>query len=182
MISQLIKRQPIIKTERLTLKSYDDSDNDSLVDILLNNEIKKTFMIPDFESRKQTEDMFYKLKEYSLSNEHFEYGIFLENQLIGFINACEIDNDSIELGYVIHPDFKGKGYATEALKAAVNELFRMGYNSVTAAYFEENIAIIRVLEKCGMQPLTKDDYIEYRGKSHHCLYYGISRKNTLIKR
>jgi RimJ/RimL family protein N-acetyltransferase len=175
MSSQKTEKSNLLATQRLILKPYEEEDKVACIELLLNEEIKKTFMIPNFESQEQAEDMFYKLKQYSISNDHFEYGIYLDNQLIGFINDCEIENDSIELGYVIHPHFKGKGFATEALKAAVNELFRMGYKSVTAAYFEENIASRRVLDKCGMQPLPKDDYIEYLGKSHHCLYYGISR-------
>ena len=34
-------------------------------------------MIPDFEAKEDAKKMFYKLKEWSLSEEHYEYGIYL---------------------------------------------------------------------------------------------------------
>lgn len=170
------KKQPILQTQRLTLKAYEDSDAAAMVDILCNAEIKKTFMIPDFASRQQAEALFYRLKEFSRSDDRFEYGIYLQGTLIGFLNDCDMEGDTIEVGYVIHPDYQGKGYATEALRAAIKELFRMGYCHVTAGFFEENPASGRVMEKCGMHklPLEKDE--EYQGSLHHTLYYGIDKE------
>ena len=169
------KKQKVLKTERLVLKSYSDSDKDKMVEMLCNDEIKETFMIPDFETKEEAESLFFKLKEFSLSDSHFEYGIYLNDSLIGFLNDCEINGTTIEVGYVVSPEHKGNGYASEALKAAIDELFRMGYEHVTAGFFEENTASRRVMEKCGMHPLDSEDYEEYRGKLHRCLYYGIDR-------
>ena len=44
------------------------------------------------------------------------------------------------------------------------------------AFFEENIASKRVMEKCGMIPIGKEEYIEYRGVVHRCVYYSIKQK------
>lgn len=82
----------------------------------------------------------------------------------------------IEVGYVISPEYKGNGYATEALKAAIDELFRMGYNHVTAVFFEENAASRRVMEKCGMHLLDMEDTEDYQGVTHRCLYCGIDKE------
>ena len=178
MSYKTLRKVAELKTPRLSLKAYEESDKSALVNLLLNEEIKKTFMIPDFKTREEAEVMFNQLKDFSHSKDHFEYGIFLKDKLIGFINDCVIEKNTIELGYVIHPDYRGNGYAPEALRVVINELFRVGFNHIIAASFEENPASKRVLEKCGMQILNKDDYIEYQGSSHHCFYYGISKSNT----
>lgn len=67
--------------------------------------------------------------------------------------------------------------ATEAVSACIDELFRIGLQKVTAGFFEENNASRRVMEKCGMHKLKKEDDIEYGGILHHCLYYGIENPN-----
>ena len=164
-----------MKTPRLELKTYEESDKDFMVEILLNEEIKETFMIPDFEKREQAENLFYKLKGFCESEDHFEYGIYKENQLIGFINDCEIEEDMIELGYVIHPKFKGNRYATEALKAAIDELFRMGFTCVRAGFFETNLASYRVMQKAGMKKIDLTDQTEYHGVVHNEIYCEICK-------
>lgn len=164
-----------LKTERLVLKAYEDSDQEKLIELLCNEEVKETFMIPDFATEAEAVNMFYKLKEFSVSDSHFEYGIYLEEQLIGFVNDVETDGDTIEIGYVIHPKQKNHGYATEALSAVIKELFRMGYSVVRAGFFSENIASKRVMEKSGMGKIEKTDDIAYHGKIHHCYYYEIRK-------
>ena len=64
----------------------------------------------------------------------------------------------------------GHGYATEAVRAVLEELRDMGFRRVTAGYFEGNEASHRVMEKCGMQPVAYTDEEEYRGVRHLCRY------------
>ena len=90
-----------------------------------------------------------------------------------FLNETEKTENSIELGWVVHPNYHNRGFATQAAKLAIAFLFQKGYQEVTAGAFEENPASMRVMEKCGMTRLKKNDYIDYRGKSHRCIYYGI---------
>ena len=99
----------------------------------------------------------------------------LDDELIGFFNDVENDGSRIELGYVISPAHWGKGYATEMLRGAVADLFSRGYQEVVAGAFEENKASMRVMEKAGMTRITLEEDIDYRGASHHCLYYSIKK-------
>lgn len=163
-----------ICTKRLLLRPYEEKDRESLVRILRNKEISSTFMLPDFVDDAAAEALFRKLLILSHQEDHFERAICLENKPIGFLNDVEIKDGTIELGYVIHPDYQNQGYATEALTAAIGELFRRGYSTVRAGYFSENIASGRVMEKSGMHPISRVDTIEYRGIAHRCFYYEIS--------
>jgi RimJ/RimL family protein N-acetyltransferase len=170
-VEVVLKKASRIQTNRLELKPYSDSDLEDMVCILCNDEIKKTFMIPDFETKDDAIKMFYKVKEWSFEEERFEYGVYQNDQLIGFVNDVEINKDLIEIGYVIHPNYKNQGYATEVLSAVLKELFRIGYTHVKAGLFEENVASRRVMEKCGMKITKEEDDIEYQGKIHHCIYF-----------
>ena len=62
-----------------------------MVRILCDEQIKKTFMIPDFREIAQAKELFYKLMRFGRSDDHFEYGIYLDGKLIGFVNDCDMD-------------------------------------------------------------------------------------------
>ena len=174
-MGRLIQKKASILTERLTLKPYSLSDTDRLVDLLTNRRITQTFIIPDFETEAQARAFAEKLIRFSQIDDvrHLEYGIYKQGCLIGFINDCGIEEDSIEIGYVIHPDEQGHGYATEAIRAIFHELREMGFKKVTAGFFPENLASRRVMEKCGMKQSELISEEKYRGVLHQCLYYEI---------
>lgn len=180
-MSGQVTQTECIQTNRLELKSYKISDKEQLIKLLTNTEVTKTFMVPEFKSLKQVLDLVCKLIEFSKAEDttHLEYGIYLNGTLIGFINDCGLDDEEIEIGYVIHPDYKGQGYATEAVSAVIMDLFKMGFKKITAGCFEENIASRRVMEKCGMQLIEKSNIEEYRGVSHICRYFEITNPNML---
>ncbi len=152
-----------------------ESDQERMLDILTSEQVNQTYMLPDFEKREDAEPLFQKLLNMSVSPVLYARAIALEDGLIGFLNQVEVEDGSIELGYVIHPDFQGRGYMTQALKLAMDELFTLGYQEVITGAFSENAASIRVMEKCGMTRMDKTEEIEYRGKTHTCIYYSQKR-------
>lgn len=164
-----------IKTGRLEIMPFRVKDFPNLAEILTNSQIKKTYMIPDFETREALNIMVQKIAQYSLSDQRFERGIFLEDRLIGFVNEVERKDGSMELGYVIHPSFWGRGYATEMLKSVIEMLLEAGFSQVITGAFEENTASIRVMEKCGMRKTDLEADIAYRGRNHHCIYYSFEK-------
>ena len=64
-----IRKKALIQTERLTL----------------NQEIGKTFMVPDFQTRDQAIALAEKLVAFSCIEDttHLEYGIYLGDQFLG---------------------------------------------------------------------------------------------------
>lgn len=170
-----IKKKPQIKTERLILRPYSEQDVDFLVDLLTNPEVTSTFMVPEMASRSRAEELARKLIGFSQPSDtkHLEYGIYLNDKMIGFVNDCGIEDDEIEIGYVIHPQYQGHGYAAEAVHAIIAELRKMGFRKVTAGYFSENTASLRVMEKCGMQKTAITEEEDYRGQRHICRYCEI---------
>lgn len=166
-----------LHTDRLSLRTLEDTDQGAAINILTNDIVKQTYMLPDFKNPAEAAALFQRLKDYSVGQEHYIRGIYLQNTLIGFFNDVQIRDNSIELGWALHPDNHNRGYATEALKCVIADLFRLGFETVTAGAFSENIASIRVMEKAGMCRLPQEEEIAYRGKNHHCIYYSIENKS-----
>lgn len=154
----------ILKTPRLEIRPYKESDIPALMRILADKVIARTFILPDYETFKEYEALAKKLMAYSYSDEHFERGIYRGDTLVGFVNDVEIAEEAVEMGYVIHPDFQGQGYATEMFRAVIAELFEGGFRKVKTAAFEGNTASIRVMEKCGMSKTDFCSFIEHQGE------------------
>jgi ribosomal-protein-alanine N-acetyltransferase len=64
-------------------------------------------------------------------------------------------------GYVLAKDAWGYGYATEALSAIVDLARTRGVGSLRASCHGENIASMRVLEKCGFVREQPDHYVTF---------------------
>jgi RimJ/RimL family protein N-acetyltransferase len=57
-----------------------------------------------------------------------------------------------ELGWSLHPDSTGRGYATEAVRELIRRCFEdLGLRRVTANCFADNVASWRLMERVGMR-------------------------------
>ena len=165
-------------TERLEVKPFSDEDREAVLDLVTDNFVKQTYMLPDFASREDAIPLFERLKGLSQGDDRLVGGIYLGGAFIGFMNEVEIKDKSIELGYALLPKFHNRGYCTEALKGAIDYLFCLGFEEVVAGAFEGNEASFRVMVKSGMEKQEYQDEIEYRGKVHSCVYYAIRKRES----
>ena len=163
-------------TERLRFHPFQVEDRPAMGGLLTNREIAKTFMLPDFDSEEAVDKLFARFLELSRREDRYVAGICLKGALIGFLNDVENDGSRMELGYVIDPAQRGKGYATQMLRGAIADLFHRGYREVVAGAFEENKASLRVMEKAGMTRIPLEEDIDYRGRGHHCLYCSVRKE------
>jgi len=174
------------QTDRLEVRPFMACDRDNVINLFMDPVVKQTYMLPDFSAREEAGKLFERLMDLSQKEGRYVAGICLEDQCIGILNETEVSGESIELGYAMLPEYHNCGYCTEALAGAIEWLLERGFRGVVTGAFEENLASTRVMEKCGMERLEKQDEIEYRGKVHSCVYYTY-RKNhrifdTLVKR
>lgn len=75
------------------------------------------------------------------------------DRMIGTCGFTRFDfqNNSAEIGYVLHPDHWHRGIATEAASALIRFAFEtIGVHRVEAKFMLQNAASRRVMEKCGM--------------------------------
>jgi [ribosomal protein S5]-alanine N-acetyltransferase len=84
-------------------------------------------------------------------------GTFLvekDGAVIGSTGLHTYDDAPAATGYIIARPHWGHGYATEATRAMLELARSRGYPRVEAGCHPENLASIRVLEKCGLRHET----------------------------
>ena len=164
------------KTDRLQIKPIAREDKEYVLDLLTDETVAKTYMLPEYKDRKEAESLFLRLVELSADDSRFVAGVYLDGRFIGMMNETEVKDRQIEMGYAYLPAYYNRGYATEAFRGAIGYLFAHGFETVLAGAFSENPASLRVMEKCGMTRQEYTDTIDYRGHTHTCIYYAIKKQ------
>ena len=164
--------QKEIPTPRLLLRPLQKGDEAAVMQLLRCDAVKATYMIPDL-TEAEAKALFARYYQLSKGKERFLRAISSEGRFIGWIHDTEICDTAMELGWALLPSDWGRGYATEAVKAAIGALQAVGFGCVYAGAFAENKASLRVMQKAGMHLMDKTEQLEYRGKCHTCLYYEI---------
>jgi RimJ/RimL family protein N-acetyltransferase len=83
------------------------------------------------------------------------YYLWYESKSAGAISMTSMSKSSGEIGYELDPDFRGIGFATEALAAVVDAApERHGFTMLSAQVYAENTASRRVLEKTGFSAVS----------------------------
>ncbi|WP_409177139.1 GNAT family N-acetyltransferase [Brevibacillus fortis] len=98
-----------------------------------------------------------ELAPWSLESTHWLTWIIRETDSgndVGLISICTRNRENLtaEVGFIILDGFKGKGYATEAIRRVIDlAVDTFGFKKFTAVCSEEHVASRRVLEKAGMK-------------------------------
>ena len=72
---------------------------------------------------------------------------------IGYVQMAPVEG-GWEIGYHIAKAYTGRGYATEAVRAFLPEMAgQIGIREVLGICLKENAASVRVLKKCGFEPV-----------------------------
>lgn len=166
---------------RLGFRNWIESDIPKMIEISGNEEVMKFF--PAVATLEQTSEFIHKLQT---SFKEKGYCYFAVDELetgkfVGFIGFYYQDYESeftpaVDIGWRLHPDFWGKGYATEGAKACLdygkNEL-KLSHVISTAPEF--NLPSINVMNKIEMK--KKLDFIHPRLKENeklrNCVCYEI---------
>ncbi len=144
----------IIHTERLILRKFTEKDAQLIFDLNKDADVIKYTMDPisDIELAKKVL-VEVILPQYALYN-HGRWAVHLKSDL-SFIGWCGLkarpERNEIDLGYRFVKNAWGNGYATEAAFASLNYGFKeLNLSRIIGRAMPENIASIKVLEKCGM--------------------------------
>lgn len=80
---------------------------------------------------------------------------------LGFKGAPD-NKGAVEIGYGLLEEYRGKGYATEAVAALVDWAWKQnGIHKVKAETLVDNQESIRVLEKLGMRKVAESEEMVY---------------------
>ena len=146
---------PTLRTERLTLRAMHPIDAEDMYDYARSEEVTRFLLWSPHPSLSYTKDYLrYVHNRYALGD-FYDWAIIdrESRRMIGTCGFARIDteNDSAELGYVLNPDFCGKGYALEAAREVVRFGFeQLGLNRIGARFMEGNERSLNLMKKLGM--------------------------------
>lgn len=167
----------LFETEHLKVRAFGPSDAPDLYQIHLDEEVKKWF--PN-ESYADIDEAAQAIRFYAdcVHHQHLPYvlAVVLKStgELIGDAggNQAEEDAGEIEIGYVICKKYRGKGYATELVKAMtvyIAETFAI--HTLYGRVMYGNQASARVLEKSGYAFVRQEWTVEDGPSGHQTLVY-----------
>ena len=172
---------PLIETARLRLRAHTASDFDASATLwALPGVVQYIGGTPSPRPAS-----WQRLLTYTGLWAHLGYGYwFVEERstgrFVGEVGFADFKRDmspsiagTPEMGWVLQPLHHGKGYATEAVEAALE----WGQNHIAAAktvciISPENVASLRVAEKCGF---TETNRTTYLGKPVHLFERPLAR-------
>lgn len=172
-------RQIAINSSNIVLTPIYEDDRSYLERILSDPCVGKTYMLPERISREELRKLCSRFILLSRDPQRYVRAIRCGEIMVGFINDTGSENGSIELGWVISPEFQNRGICSVAVGIAIRELFSLGYSCIFAGYFRENTPSLRVMEKNGLRPMEKEEVITYRGEERVCVYRMIRREDWL---
>ena len=142
-----------IKTEHLTITTFSPDMAQTVYENAQDEDTRR--FVPDevYNSVEEAREAIeFLMSRYESTDGPFVYPVITNNEgkNIGYVQLCKLDEGTWEIGYHIAKNFTGKGYATEAVKAFLPTMAKkLNIKDVYGICLAENLASVRVLEKCG---------------------------------
>jgi len=152
----------LIETDRLLLRLFTKDDAQLLYDLNLDPDVTRYTHDP-MTDLSQTINILEEiiLPQYALYN-HGRWAVHQkpDQEFIGWCGLKYVpEREEIDLGYRFKKNSWGKGFATEAAFASLQHGFnQLGLQKIIGRALPENLASIRVLEKCGMT-FVREEYV-----------------------
>jgi [ribosomal protein S5]-alanine N-acetyltransferase len=174
---------PNLETERLQLHRLTNADVDHIIALRGNPLAMKYIPRPLIETKKAALAHLKMIDDNIENNIAINWGVYLKeiNDFIGFMGIYRIqpENFRAEIGYMVLPQYSGKGFTTEAIKAILTYAFDvLQFHSIEGVIAPENIASERVLQKNGF--VKEAHFIENEfamGKFWDGVVYSLLKRN-----
>lgn len=154
----------VLRTARLSLREFSESDVDPLYEIQGDrHHMRFTFWAA---SRAACEAWLRRYESARAVNGFAPWTVVhrAENRVIGW-GGLNIDPSDpgwgTEVSYFIHPAYAGRGFATEVVRMSLEHGFEdLGLPAIGAFARPDNRASTRVLEKCGFKQLRYEPSLQ----------------------
>ncbi len=145
----------IIETERLGMREFSPEDAEDFFALCTNPQVMEYIVGEEIPANVETSRE--KIANYPDYERH-GFGRWAcihkaTGRLIGFTGLKRLEDlgDEVDLGYRFFPDFWGQGLATESGLRCIRYGFEvLGLDRIIGLALPDNVASIRVLQKCGM--------------------------------
>lgn len=134
----------MIRTQRLLLRRARPEDVEAFNAIMRDPRAMRYWSTPAHATLEETRDWVTSMIEAPAESD--DYVVELDGQVIGKAGCWRVP----EIGYILHPDHWGKGYAREAMAAVIAHLFATrGLEKIIADVDPRNKASIGLLLRLG---------------------------------
>lgn len=145
---------PEIETDRLLLRRINNDDVNEVFELRSNPETMKYIPRPLVKNNEDALAHIEMIDEKIETNIGINWAITLKGnpKLLGIIGYYRMqpENYRAEIGYMLSPDFHGKGIIPEAVNILIKYGFeKLKLHSIEAVIDPENYASEKVLQKCG---------------------------------
>lgn len=174
---------PILKTQRLVLRQLSTDDADAILSLRSNDQVMKYIPRPYLKTKEEAFELIAMFDSKIENGIGINWGIyFLDDpeKLLGIIGYYRMKPEHFraEVGYMIFPEYHGKGIVSEALQKVVEYGFKeMKLHSIEAVLDPENKGSEKVLIKNGFVKeahLLENEY--YEGRFLDTLIYSLLNK------
>jgi [ribosomal protein S5]-alanine N-acetyltransferase len=175
---------PLLESDRLRLREITPGDVKAVFAIRSDPATMKYIPRPLAKTEQDALDHIDMITKGVLDNEFINWAITLKDsdKLIGMICLLRMQprNFRTEIGYILHPDFHGKGIMNEAIKMVISYAFEvLKFHSIEAVIDPENSASEKVLLK---NDFIKEGYFKeheyYDGRFLDSVIYSLINKNS----
>lgn len=151
----------IYETPRLVVRQWNESDTDRLFDIYSRWEVAR-WLGATPKALETREQAVRAVERFSAWSDDPTYGVWAvevceTGMVAGSVLLVPLPGDTgeIEVGWHLHPDSWGHGYATEAAKGALDRAWAAGIGEVFAVVRPGNDASMAVCRRLGMESLGR---------------------------
>ncbi len=154
-IYKIFSDMPTLKTERLILRPMRVGDAADMFDYAHREDVTTYLLWSPHQSISYTREYLKYIETRYDAGDFYDWAVIerASGKMIGTCGFTRIDipNNSGEIGYVLNPEFHGKGYGTEAASEALSFGFDViGLHRIEAKFMEGNDASLHVMDKLGM--------------------------------
>lgn len=136
-----------LETPRLILRRARIEDAADLFEVFSKPEAMRWWSTPPHQTLDETREWVAGMAAAS-PDESDDFVVEFDGRAIGKAGFWRLP----EIGYILHPDYWGRGLATEALTAVIDHVMRTrDVHTVTADIDPSNAASIRLLERLGFE-------------------------------
>lgn len=154
-IYRLFSRIPVLETPRLILRAMRVTDAPDMFDYARRPEVTTYLLWTPHEDIGHTREYLTYIGQRYRTGDFFDWAI--EDRASGrMIGTCgftsfNYEADSGEIGYVLNPDFQGRGLCTEAVLRVIRFGFEdLQLHRLEARFMQGNDKSCRLMERVGM--------------------------------
>lgn len=154
-VHKVFSNMPTLKSERISLRPMHPMDAEDMYDYAKREEVTRYLLWSPHENISYTKDYLRYIQGRYALGDFYDWAI-IDREIRRMIGTCgftkiDVANNAAEIGYVLHPDFWGKGYAAEAAECVLAFGFdELKLHRIEARFMQPNERSRRVMEKVGM--------------------------------